>query len=70
MENIIEEVLTTTVLRAAEGYTLTNSDNSTMGKVIAIGANDSKDNYTSITDANATVIKTAQLAALEKEKEL
>lgn len=40
-----------TVLKAEEGYTLTNGE--TFGKVVYLGINDSADNWHEITDAEA-----------------
>lgn len=40
-----------TVLKAEEGYTLTNGE--TFGKVVYLGINDSKENWREITDTEA-----------------
>lgn len=47
-----------TVLKADEGYTLTNGD--TFGKVVYLGKNDSADNWHEITDAEAQAMQEAE----------
>ena len=54
-----------TKLIAAEGYTLINKDGKTMGKKVYLSANDSIENWSEITDAEADEIR----ARLEAEAE-
>ena len=46
-----------TKLIAAEGYTLINVDGQTMGKVVYLSANDSVENWSEITDAEAEELR-------------
>lgn len=46
-----------TKLIAAEGYTLINVDGQTMGKVVYLSANDSVENWSEITDAEAEEVR-------------
>ena len=56
---IIEKV---TVLKAEEGYTLTNGE--TFGKVVYLGKNDSEDNWHEITNEEAEELKNVDLSNL------
>lgn len=47
-----------TVLKAEEGYTLTNGE--TFGKVVYLGVNDSVDNWHEITDEEAEALQNAE----------
>jgi hypothetical protein len=47
------------ILKADEGYTLTNGD--TFGKVVYLGKNDSADNWHEITDAKAEELQNAEV---------
>ena len=51
-----------TVLTASEGHTLVNVDGVTMGKKVYLAANDSTENWSEITDAEAGEIR-ARLAS-------
>ena len=46
-----------TKLIAAEGYTLINVDGRTMGKKVYLSANDSVENWSEITDAEAEKVR-------------
>lgn len=52
---ITEEI---TVLKAEEGYTLTNGE--AFGKVVYLGRNDSEDNWYEITDEEAEALQNAE----------
>lgn len=54
-----------TMIQAAEGHTLINKDGRTMGKKVYLSANDSVENWSEITDAEADEIR----ARLEAEAE-
>ena len=61
-----------TKLIAAEGYTLINKDGKTMGKKVYLSANDSIENWSEITDAEADDIRVrleaeAEAAAMAEE---
>ena len=47
-----------TVLTASEGHMLINADCVTMGKKVYLAANDSVENWSEITDAEADEIRT------------
>lgn len=52
---MIIENLNIMILKAEEGYTLTNGE--AFGKTIHLGKNDSKDNWREITDAEAEALQ-------------
>ena len=64
----------TKVIRPSEGYYLTQVDEEVsitdrmVATVIAIGKNDSPDNYKEITQEEADAIRAEQAAAREQEK--
>ena len=45
-----------TMIQAAEGHTLINKDGRTMGKKVYLSANDSVENWSEITDAEADAL--------------
>ena len=52
-----------TVLKAEEGYTLTNGE--AFGKVVFLGINDSMNNWHKITDEEAKELKNVDLGAAD-----
>ena len=52
-----------TVLKAEEGYTLTNGE--AFGKVVFLGINDSMNNWHKITDEEAEELKNVDLGAAD-----
>jgi hypothetical protein len=48
-----------TVLKAEEGYTLTNGE--AFGKVVYLGINDSKENWREVTDEEAVALQEVEL---------
>ena len=52
-----------TVLKAEEGYTLTNGE--TFGKVVFLGINDSMNNWQKITDEEAEELRKVDLGAAD-----
>lgn len=67
------ESFKTTVIRAAEGHFLTQSADVDIRErmvvsVIALGANDSADNYREITNAEAEEIREQQREAMKEDR--
>lgn len=58
-----------TKLIAAEGHTLINKDGKTMGKKVFLSVNDSVENWSEITDAEADEIRARLEAEAQAEAE-
>lgn len=65
---------TTTILKASEGFVITNSKDvdikdRVFASEIALGKNDSQENWKEIPQAEADALKEAQVIALKEQQE-